>query len=92
MIAEKPVSAPRAPAAMREDLEVSVVTRRGERIAVLKDPVAHRFYELPEDDYRAALLVDGASFPAEIIRRLRQDGPASWRTDDDKTLALRLQR
>lgn len=93
MIAEKPVnSPPRAPAAMRGDLEVSVVTRRGERIAVLKDPVAHRFYELPEDDYRAALLIDGTSPPAQIISRLRQDGPPSWRTGDDKTLNLRLQR
>ena len=93
MIAEKPVNgSPRAPAAMREDLEVSIVARRGERIAVVKDPVAHRFYELPEDDYRAALLIDGTSPPAQIISRLRQEGPASWQNSDDRTLVLRLQR
>lgn len=93
MIAEPKVDAlPRALAALRDDLEVSLVTRRGERIAVLKDPVAHRFYELLEDDYRAALLIDPALPPGQAIALLRQKGPASWRSADDKSLALRLQR
>lgn len=93
MIAERTVNAPpRALAALREDLEVSVVTRRGERIAVVKDPVGHRFYELPEDDYRAALLIDASLPPGHVIARLRQEGPTSWRSADDKSLALRLQR
>ena len=68
MIAESTVNAPpRALAALREDLEVSVVTRRGERIAVVKDPVGHRFYELPEDDYRAARLIDSSLPMCPII-------------------------
>ena len=93
MIAESTVNVPpRALAALREDLEVSVVTRRGERIAVVKDPVGHRFYELPEDDYRAARLIDSSLPPGEVIARLRREGPASWRTVDDEKLALRLQR
>jgi putative peptide zinc metalloprotease protein len=93
MIAEPTVNAPpRALAALREDLEVSVVTRRGERIAVIKDPVGHRFYELPENDYRAALLINSSLPPGEVIARLRREGPASWRTFDDEKLALRLQR
>jgi putative peptide zinc metalloprotease protein len=93
MIAKRTVNAPpRALAALREDLEVSVVTRRGERIAVVKDPVGHRFYELPEDDYRAALLIDASLPPGHVIARLRQEGPTSWRSADDKSLALRLQR
>ena len=93
MIAEPTVNAPpRALAALREDLEVSVVTRRGERIAVVKDPVGHRFYELPEDDYRAALLIDASLPSGHVIARLRQEGPTSWRSADDKSLALRLQR
>lgn len=93
MIAESTVNAPpRALAALREDLEVSVVTRRGERIAVVKDPVGHRFYELPEDDYRAALLIDASLPPGHVIARLRQEGPTSWRSADDESLALRLQR
>ena len=93
MIAERTVNAPpRALAALREDLEVSVVTRRGERIAVVKDPIGHRFYELPEDDYRVALLIDASLPSGHVIARLRQEGPTSWRSADDKSLALRLQR
>lgn len=93
MIAEPTVNAPpRALAALRDDLEVTLVVRRGQRIAVLKDPVAHRFYELPEDDYRAALLIDASLPPGQVIALLREKGPASWRSADDKSLALRLQR
>lgn len=93
MIAEPPAKMqPRALAALREDLEVSFVSRRGERFAVVKDPVAHRFYELPEDDYRTAALIDSALSPAEMITMLRRDGPSSWKTGDDKSVAIRLQR
>lgn len=93
MIAEPTVNAPpRALAALRDDVEATLVTRRGERIAVLKDPVAHRFYELPEDDYRAALLIDASLPPGQVIAVLREKGPVSWRSADDKSLALRLQR
>lgn len=93
MIAEPPAKMqPRALAALREDLEVSFVSRRGERLAVVKDPVAHRFYELPEDDYRAAALIDSALSPGEMIAMLRRDGPSSWKTGDDKSVAIRLQR
>jgi len=79
-------------AKLREDLIVSVVSRAGSRIAVVKDPVAHTFYELPEDDFRAAQLIDPALALPRQLQILRTDGPQSWRSADDKTITRRLQR
>ena len=79
-------------AGLRDDLIVSVVSRAGSRIAVVKDPVAHTFYEMPEDDFRAARLIDPALPLPRQLQILQTDGPSAWRGADDKTVARRLQR
>lgn len=79
-------------AGLRDDLIVSVVSRAGSRIAVVKDPVAHTFYEMPEDDFRAARLIDPALPLPRQLQILQTDGPSAWRGADDKTIARRLQR
>ena len=79
-------------AGLRSDLVVSVVNRAGSRIAVVKDPVAHTFFEMPEDDFRAAGLIDPSLALPRQLEVLRREGPQSWRSADDKVLARRLQR
>lgn len=83
---------PPALSALRNDLVVSVVDRAGSRIAVVKDPVAHTFFEMPEDDFRAAGLIDPSLALPRQLEILRREGPQSWRSVDDKALARRLQR
>lgn len=83
---------PPALAGLRGDLVVSVVKRAGARIAVIKDPVAHTFFEMPEDDFRAAGLIDPSLALPQQLAALRRDGPQAWRSADDETLARRLYR
>ena len=47
---------------LRRDLRVAIQERAGRRVAVVKDPVAHRFHELDAEDY-------------EIVRRLDLSRP-----------------
>jgi len=58
---EKRTSAPAAFSEMRGDLEISVVPRGRGYVAVVKDPLAHRFYEMnPADVELARHLSSGA--------------------------------
>lgn len=78
--------------ALREDLVVSLVTRGDRRIAVVKDPLAHLFYEMPEDDFRVAQHLDPSLTLAEMLMHLRREGPASCREADERALSRRVQR
>lgn len=77
---------------LREDLIVSRVARAGVRLAVIKDPLAHRFFEMPEDDYLMAALLDERLALRPTLARLQREGPPSCREADERGLAHRVQR
>lgn len=77
---------------LRDDLVVSRVTRAGARIAVVKDPVSHRFFEMPEDDYLVASMIDESLTLPQMLETVRREGPVSCRDVDERNLARRMQR
>ena len=91
-IEEKRTPAPAAFSEMRVDLEVSVVPRGQDSVAVVKDPLAHRFYEMNPDDVEIARHLSSGADPTEQIRLLRENCPAETHGLEDKFLLRRAAR
>ena len=78
--------------ALREDLIVTRTLRHGQRIVVVKDAIAHRFYELPAEDWAMACELDPALSLPELITALRRSCPEECGALTDRALAQRLAR
>ena len=90
---EMPASPKRVRVAeIRTDLEVSIVPRGGERVAVVKDPLAHRFYELNPIDLEIAALLDAALDKRDLLNLLRDRLPLICGEWSDETLLSRISR
>jgi len=96
---EKPPDAPEKAkrsgprfAQIRGDLTISIIARAGTRIAIVKDPVAHRFYELAADDLDIASLLDPHSSPPQQVKALRDALPAVFENATDRTILRRALR
>jgi putative peptide zinc metalloprotease protein len=70
-----------SPSSLRRDLVVTVQERAGRRVAVLKDPVAHRFHELDAEDYEIVRRLDATRPLAEQMPGLRAATPGLARLD-----------
>lgn len=77
---------------MRGDLEIAIVPRGKDSIAVVKDPLAHRFYEMEPADVELARHLSPGADAAEQIRLLRENCPAETISLDDKGLLRRAAR
>lgn len=77
---------------MRSDLEIAIVPRGKDSVAVVKDPLAHRFYEMEPADVELARHLSPGADAAEQIRLLRENCPAETRGLDDKGLLRRAAR
>jgi putative peptide zinc metalloprotease protein len=62
-------------ARLREDLQVSHQKRGGIDRAVIKDPLALKFFEMAWDDYRLAKHMQAAATAAEIAAKWQRDLP-----------------
>ena len=90
---EFPVSQPVARIApLRPDIEVSFVPRSGSYIAVVKDPVAHRFFEMDPADWEIAQNLKAEFSVREQIESLRSALPDLCSNVPDKILAARILR
>ena len=89
---EKRTSAPAAFSEMRGDLEISVVPRGRGSVAVVKDPLAHRFYEMNPADVELARHLSSGADASEQIRILRENCPAETHGLEDKFLLRRAAR
>ncbi len=76
--------------ALRADLIVTETRRHGERIAVVKDPIAHRFYEMPGADWTIARELDPGLSLAALLARLRETCPEECGDMSDRALARRV--
>lgn len=90
--AETRTPAPAAFSEMRGDLEIAVVPRGRGFVAVVKDPLAHRFYEMDPADVELARHLSPGADAAEQIRLLRENCPAETRGLEDKDLLRRAAR
>jgi len=79
-------------AEIRKDLEVSIVPRGGERVAVVKDPLAHRFYELDPTDLEIAAFLDARLDKKNLLNLLRRRLPEACGEWSDETLLSRISR
>jgi putative peptide zinc metalloprotease protein len=79
-------------AEMRSDLEIAVVPRGDSSVAVVKDPVAHRFYEMSPADVQIARHLRTHSDAPEQLRLLRENCPAETHGLDDREVLRRAAR
>jgi putative peptide zinc metalloprotease protein len=79
-------------AEIRKDLEVSIVPRGGDRVAVVKDSLAHRFYELDPTDLEIAALLDATLDKQDLVNLLRRRLPEACGKWSDETLLSRISR
>ncbi|MFM8981937.1 MAG: efflux RND transporter periplasmic adaptor subunit [Spartobacteria bacterium] len=77
---------------MRGDLEISVVPRGQGFVAVVKDPLAHRFYEMNPADVEIARHLSSTADVSAQIRLLRENCPAETHGLEDKFLLRRAAR
>jgi putative peptide zinc metalloprotease protein len=77
---------------LRPDIEVSFVPRSGSYIAVVKDPVAHRFFEMDPADWEIAQQLKAEFSVREQIESLRAALPDLCSDVSDKILATRILR
>lgn len=77
---------------MRGDLEIAIVPRGQGSVAVVKDPLAHRFYEMEPADVELARHLSPGADAAEQIRLLRENCPAETQDLEDKDLLRRAAR
>lgn len=77
---------------IRRDLEVTNVVRGGRSLVVIKDPVAHRFYEMEESDYMLALCFDENLSPSQQIAQLRAQCPDWCAGESDARILSRTSR
>ncbi|MFZ4588826.1 MAG: hypothetical protein ACOYNG_07575, partial [Terrimicrobiaceae bacterium] len=71
-------------AEIRADLEIAVVPRGASSVAVVKDPVAHRFYEMSPADVELARHLRNHADAPEQLRLLRENCPAETHGLDDR--------
>lgn len=79
-------------AELRTDLEVSIVPRGTGRVAVVKDPLAHRFYELDPADLEIARLLDAGLNKRDQLDRIRVQLPGVYGEWSDEALLSRISR
>jgi hypothetical protein len=77
---------------MRSDLEIAIVPRGQSTVAVVKDPIAHRFYEMSPSDVEIARHLRTHSDMVEQVRELRKNVPAETRNLSDREIVLRAAR
>jgi putative peptide zinc metalloprotease protein len=73
-------------------LIVTLAQRHGEEIAIIKDPLAHRFFEMPARDWRVAGALDPALPLAAQVARVRDALPDALAAEDDRAVARRILR
>lgn len=79
-------------AEIRTDLEVSIVPRGSERVAVVKDPLAHRFYELDPADLEIAGLLDASLNKRDQLNLIRERLSGICAEWSDEALLSRISR
>ena len=77
---------------MRVDLEITVVPRGSASVAVVKDPVAHRFYEMSPEDVALARHLRKHADPQEQLQLLRENCPGETHGLDDREVLRRAAR
>jgi len=78
--------------ALRHDLEVSFISRGNGHIAIIKDPIAHSFYEIDPADWEVATHLDPELGTNEQIERLRKELPKVCKDVSDAILNQRIAR
>lgn len=77
---------------MRSDLEISVVSRGEVKVAVVKDPVSHRFFEMDPTDVEIAKNLRTGEDPAVQLEILRKNCTREVGGLDDESLLRRASR
>ena len=79
-------------AQLRPDIQVSFVPRSGSHVAVVKDPVAHRFFEMDPVDWEIAKNLRSVFSIHEQLASLRASLPDICNDVPEKILVARISR